>query len=150
MQLPGWEQVRIVAAFMPLPDEPDLSPLSWLPERRVLLPVVRGQELNFYEVHDEEDLVCGSFGVMEPDPHRATLADATQAQVIFVPGVAFTREGNRLGRGRGFYDRLLAALPSSVQRIGICFAEQILPKLPTEPHDQQVDIVIAPSGDTHQ
>lgn len=150
MQLPGWEQVRTVAAFMPLPDEPDLSPLSWLPERRVLLPVVRGHELNFYEVHDEEDLVSGAFGVMEPDPQRATLADATQAQVIFVPGVAFTRDGHRLGRGRGFYDRTLLNLPRTVLRVGICFAEQILPEFPNEPHDQQVDIVIAPSGDTRQ
>lgn len=144
IQLPGWEQVRTIAAFMPLPDEPDLSPLSWLPERRVLLPVVRGHELNFYEVHGEEDLVCGSFGIKEPDPQRATLADASQAEVIFVPGLAFTRDGHRLGRGRGFYDRTLATLPRTVLRVGLCFAPQIFDSLPVEDHDQKVDLVLSP------
>lgn len=144
MQLPGWEQVRTVAAFVPLPDEPDLSPLSWLPERRVLLPVVRGHELNFYEVHGEDDLLGGSYGIMEPDPKHATPADASQAEVIFVPGLAFTREGHRLGRGRGFYDRTLATLPRTVLRVGLCFAPQIFDSLPVEDHDQKVDLVLSP------
>lgn len=142
-QLPGWDQAHTVAAFMPLPDEPDLSPLSWLPDRRVLLPVVQGHELSFGEVRDEEDLVRGAFGILEPAPHRTAVTTIADANIILVPGIAFTREGFRLGRGLGFYDRALAVLPRSVLRIGVCFAPQIMDELPVEAHDQKVDLVLS-------
>ena len=143
LQLPGWDQARTVAAFMPLPDEPDLAPLSWLPERRLLLPIVQGHELNFCEVQDQEDLIRGSFGILEPAPHLTTVSTMADADVILVPGLAFTREGLRLGRGRGFYDRTLATLPRSVLRVGVCFAPQLLEELPVEVHDQKVDLVLS-------
>lgn len=144
MQLPGWEQVRTVAAFMPLPDEPDLSPLSWLPDRRLLLPVVQGHELSFCEVQDEDDLVRGAFGILEPAPHRTAATTIADANIILVPGIAFTRKGHRLGRGRGFYDRTLATLPRNILRVGLCFAPQIVESLPVDTHDQMVDLVLSP------
>jgi 5-formyltetrahydrofolate cyclo-ligase len=49
----------------------------------------------------------------------------------------------RLGRGRGFYDRLLAALPADILRVGVCFAEQIVAELPSEAHDEEVDVVLS-------
>lgn len=63
--------------------------------------------------------------------------------LMLVPGIAFTSEGKRLGRGKGFYDRTLSVLPSCVKTIGICKKSQLLPDLPTENHDMKVMQVIA-------
>jgi 5-formyltetrahydrofolate cyclo-ligase len=60
-----------------------------------------------------------------------------------VPGLAFDRFGRRLGRGRGFYDRLLAEIPG--QRCGVAFDQQILEALPTEPHDSQMHALATPA-----
>ncbi|MFM8885802.1 MAG: 5-formyltetrahydrofolate cyclo-ligase, partial [Chthoniobacterales bacterium] len=80
---------------------------------------------------------------MEPDPEKCPAFDPREAEIIFVPGLAFTAEGQRLGRGRGFYDRLLAALPEDILRVGVCFAEQIVADIPSEPHDKEVDVVLS-------
>jgi 5-formyltetrahydrofolate cyclo-ligase len=62
-----------------------------------------------------------------------------EADLVVVPGLAFTRCGKRLGRGGGFYDRALADLPKTVKRLGICFEFQVVEDLPTEPHDAPLD-----------
>jgi 5-formyltetrahydrofolate cyclo-ligase len=62
---------------------------------------------------------------------------------MFVPGLAFTADGHRLGRGRGYYDRLLANLPPSVFRVGVCLASQMTSSIPHEPHDESVDFVLS-------
>ena len=142
--LPRWQAARAIAAFAALPDEPDLQPFDWSPQRELLLPRVAGDTLVFHRVASKADLAAGAFGVAEPDPHKCPTGDPADADIIFVPGVAFTAEGRRLGRGRGYYDRLLQQLPASVMRIGVCFADQIAAELPCEPHDQAVDIVLAP------
>ncbi len=69
-----------------------------------------------------------------------------EGDVIIVPGVAFTDRGIRLGRGAGFYDRFLAAVPSNVPKIGLAFDVQLVPDLPEEPFDVRMDFVISESG----
>ncbi|MBE2179230.1 MAG: 5-formyltetrahydrofolate cyclo-ligase [Chthoniobacterales bacterium] len=140
--LPRWQAVRVVAAYAALPDEPDLQPFDWTPERTLILPRMDGENLAFHEIRSPADLVPARFGVLEPDPDKCPPADPACAGVIFVPGAAFTADGDRLGRGRGYYDRLLAALPSSVLRVGVCFRGQLVETLPLEAHDQGVDIVL--------
>ena len=141
--LPRWQDAGIVAAYAALPGEPDLRPLEWVGSRTVLLPRVDGEDLVFHAVNDATHLKSGAFGVMEPDPAKCPAFDPRDAEIIFVPGIAFTTEGLRLGRGRGFYDRLLAALPEDILRVGVCFAEQIVAELPSEPHDEEVDVVLS-------
>jgi 5-formyltetrahydrofolate cyclo-ligase len=63
-----------------------------------------------------------------------------------VPGLAFTRKGLRLGRGGGYYDRYLAALPPTTLKIGVCFALQLVDAMPTEPHDQRMNAVVTEEG----
>lgn len=142
--LPRWQDARVVAAYSALPGEPDLRLLPQAGQRTVLLPRVKGEELVFHAVKDPADLRAGAFGVMEPDPVKCPVFDPREADLIFVPGVAFTAEGGRLGRGRGYYDRLLASLPASVLRVGVCFSCQIVDSLPQEAHDQRVDLVLSP------
>ncbi len=141
--LPRWQDARVVAAYAALPGEPDLRPLDWVGDRTVLLPRVDGEDLVFHAVSNANQLKSGTFGVMEPDPAKCPAFDPREADIIFVPGLAFSAEGLRLGRGRGFYDRLLAALPADILRVGVCFAEQIMADLPSEPHDEEVDVVLS-------
>jgi 5-formyltetrahydrofolate cyclo-ligase len=141
--LPRWQDARVVAAYAALPGEPDLRPLDWGGEKTVLLPRVDGEDLVFHAVSDATQLKSGAFGVMEPDAAKCPLFDPRDAEIIFVPGLAFTTEGLRLGRGRGFYDRLLAALPADILRVGVCFTGQIVAELPSEPHDEEVDVVLS-------
>ncbi len=68
--------------------------------------------------------------------------DLDRLDVVLVPGVAFTTTGHRLGRGGGYYDRLLGELPNRVRRVGVCHALQVVPTLPVEPHDAGIDDLI--------
>jgi len=141
--LPRWQDARIVAAYAALPGEPDMRPLDWTEKRTVLLPRVDGEVLVFHVVSDATQLKSGAFGVMEPDPAKCPAVDPREASLIFVPGLAFTTDGLRLGRGRGFYDRVLATLTPEILRVGVCFPDQIVANIPSEPHDKQVDIVLS-------
>ncbi len=89
------------------------------------------------------------YGLRQPRPPLVRIAPES-LELVLVPGLAFSREGHRLGRGGGYYDRFLAALPSGVRRIGVGFGIQMLDDLPVEAHDAGMDEVItiqADSGD---
>jgi 5-formyltetrahydrofolate cyclo-ligase len=141
--LPRWQDARVVAAYAALPGEPDLRALDWVGEKTLLLPRVDGEDLVFHAVTDATLLKPGAFGVHEPDPALCPITDPATADIIFVPGLAFTADGHRLGRGRGYYDRLLAALPESVLRVGVCFHCQLVDSIPQEAHDESVDLVLS-------
>ena len=89
-------------------------------------------------VHDFAQLRPAAFGLREPDPDRTTVADMGSLDLVVVPGVAFTRGGDRLGRGAGYYDRFLAALPSHVVTAAILFACQLRDRLPIGANDRRV------------
>lgn len=103
---------------------------------------MESKRIDFYRVRAWSDLVPGSFGVREPDPERCSLVPMSEIEFLLVPGVAFDRHGGRLGRGGGFYDRLLEQLPKSVPRVGAFFACQELTEVAREAHDQPLDRVI--------
>lgn len=92
------------------------------------------------------ELVSGAYSIKEPShacrsqAGREILPD--QADVVILPGMAFTRSGCRLGRGKGYYDRFLAQVRPNALRIGLAFEEQIFPELPCDSHDQPVDCLI--------
>lgn len=151
-QLDEWRKARTVLLFAPMRDEPDLWPLldvALSEGRRVGLPVFM-PESGVYgarEIRDpSRDLMSGRFGVREPGPGCPVMPLAT-LDLVLVPGLAFTAEGWRLGRGRGFYDRLLKAGPAV--RCGVGRDEQLLDELPAEPHDAQLDLILTPSA-THR
>lgn len=125
------------------PDEPSLDPLVTRPPAgwRVLLPRVEGGTIVAVPAPPDTTLHTGYRGLREPvgDPVGPAVLAAIAA--VVVPGVAFTQDGRRLGRGAGMYDRLLPGLRSAV-RIGICLEEQVLDALPGEPHDATMDVVV--------
>jgi 5-formyltetrahydrofolate cyclo-ligase len=143
--LPCWQEARTVAAYVALPDEPDLRPLDWVPAKVLLLPRVESDALVFHRVTGPDDLQRGAFGVQEPRP-GCPVADPAAADLILVPGLAFTPDGARLGRGRGFYDRALASLPPGVEKVGVSFHCRLLDQIPTGSHDARVDAVLTERG----
>jgi len=82
------------------------------------------------------ELSSNQYGIPEPSGEEATSLD-----LILVPGVAFDRQGNRIGMGKGYYDRFLAK-QKNVLKIGLAFSEQILASIPKEPYDEIVDLII--------
>ena len=90
---------------------------------------------------DAAGLVIDRYGLRSPAPPVVEL-DPASLDVVLVPGVAFARDGRRLGRGGGYYDRFLAALPSTVHLVGICDSRQVRDDLPSEAHDVRVHEVM--------
>lgn len=112
--------------------------------KRVVVPRVRKRTLVLSElINPDEDLAPGSFGVWEPRPSALRPVSVETLDLVVVPGLAFDRQGQRLGHGQGYFDRLLARLPKTTPAIGVCFDFQLLDRLPADPHDQAVQAVLS-------
>lgn len=150
MALPLWQEARTVLLYHSLPDEVCTHALikaALQQHKRVLLPVVVGNDLELHQYAVEDALVEGPFHILEPQGEIFTDYDTIDLAVI--PGVAFTPDGKRLGRGKGFYDRLLSRLntmPRPTTTIGLAWPCQMLSQIPTEPHDITVQQVITVSS----
>lgn len=132
---------KTIGAYAPLPDEVDITPLMTSPDRIFYIPAF-DEDLGAYRLaRMGETFKRGRFGILEPvDP---IFAEKDEINLIFVPGVAFDQAGHRIGRGGGFYDRLLPQYKAI--RAGICFDFQCLEKIPTESHDCRMDLLITES-----
>lgn len=129
-----------VLIYMALPDEVPTEEFirKWSSSKRIVLPVVRGTELELRE-YDPLKLAPGAFGILEPGEDSA-LVDPSEIELAVLPGMAFDRCGSRLGRGKGYYDRLLPSL--RCPKAGLCQPWRIVPSVPSEPWDARVDFVI--------
>lgn len=138
---PAFRSAQTVLLYHSLPDEVDTHPFirKWSGKKRILLPVVQGEELELRIYKGEETLVTGAYGIGEPTGE--TFTDYAAIDLVLVPGVAFDRKGNRLGRGKGYYDRLLPHLPAA-RKIGICFPFQIVEEVPAESFDIRMDEIV--------
>lgn len=139
-----WQEAGTLLLYYPLSDEVDVRPLiqeAYKSDKRVLLPVCKGEDLELHLYEGEESLTSGAFGIMEPTAPLFTLDDYPDIQLVIVPGMAFDKAGHRLGRGRGYYDRLLPKL-SAAKLLGICFPFQFQEVVPTNIYDIPVHKVI--------
>ncbi len=150
--LPAWREARSVLLFAPLSAEPDLDGLwaadaasqeddSALTKKRCYYPRMAGRRLQVCEVRSLKELVSARWGLREPAAGAPTAA-LTEIDLALVPGLAFTASGSRLGRGGGFYDRLLTEIGFRARTIGVGFDFQLLPTLPLEAHDAAVSMVL--------
>jgi 5-formyltetrahydrofolate cyclo-ligase len=115
----------------------------WYRRKTLLLPCVQGDDLVLRQYTGPECMVSGEqFGIGEPTGPEWT--DLGAVELIVVPGVAFDSEGNRMGRGRGFYDRLLKSTPRAA-KVGVAYDFQMLDHIATEPHAVRMDRVITES-----
>ena len=113
--------------------------------RRAAFPRVVGAEILLFEVADLADLEPGYRGILEP-PTTAPRIEPADVDVFVVPGLRFDRSGRRLGRGGGHYDRLLARAREGALCIGMCYADQILDRLPAEAWDVPMSLVVSDRG----
>ncbi len=138
-----WCNAGSVLLYNALPDEVDTQMLldgALLTGKRVLLPKVCGDELVLVEYTGPDCLSVGAYGILEPDGTSLEGDDAV-VNLAIIPGMAFDVHGHRLGRGKGYYDRLLSRV--NVYKMGICFPFQLLEYLPCEEHDVRMDGVVS-------
>ncbi|NYE56597.1 5-formyltetrahydrofolate cyclo-ligase [Carboxydothermus ferrireducens] len=116
----------------------------WAYGKKVVIPVTVLSEKKLLPVYfrDFGDLVEGTYGILEPKEEARTIAEPEVIDLVLVPGVAFDLKGNRLGYGAGFYDRFLPNLRPAVKKVALAFELQIVPKIPTGPHDIPMDYII--------
>ena len=149
-EMPALRYARRALLFAPLPSEPNID-LLWtvgsVADKQCAYPRVEGMAVRLYYVRGLAELEPTRWGLREPPQLAAREADVKDFNVILVPGLAFDARGARLGRGGGFYDRLLAGRGPRTTVIGCCFAFQRAAKLlPTAPHDVPMDFVCTDEG----
>lgn len=142
MQLPQWQNADTVLLYHSIKGEVDTSLLLAQSGKRLVLPVIVGEDLVLKE-YSEDRLTAGYKGIMEPSEDCPTV-DPSEIQLALIPGVAFDAGYHRLGRGKGFYDRLLPLLDCPV--IGMGFSWQVIDTVPVESHDIVLSGVVTPDG----
>lgn len=138
-----WQEANTVLLYAALPDEVDLSLLIQDGEgsdKKILLPVVDGDNLQI-KVYDPRHMARqGKYQILEPTAQCNTVEQLDEIDLAIIPGRVFTRNGLRIGRGKGYYDRLLPSL--KCPKWGVAFACQMVKELPTDPWDIKLDKVI--------
>ena len=141
-QQDAFRRATVVLLYWSMADEVQTHAFveRWYKAKTLLLPCVQGDDLVLRQYTGPECLVAGEqFGIGEPTGPVWTDLDAVV--LIVVPGVAFDRQGNRMGRGRGFYDRLLKSTPRAV-KMGVAYGFQMLDTIPMEAFDVPMNLVI--------
>lgn len=139
---PRFVEAQTLLLYHSLPDEVDTHAFinRWCRQKEIILPTVAGDDLELYRYAGPDCLAPGSYGILEPSGELFT--DYDRITLAVIPGMAFDLQGNRLGRGKGYYDRLLPRLTRAC-KLGLCFPFQLLAEeIPHESHDCQMDEVI--------
>lgn len=140
-QIPQFQNAQSILAYYPFKNEVDIGPLikKYIRTKKILLPRIKDHSICVYEIKKLKDLHEGTYNIMEP--HQNCLQhDTKNISIILVPALAFDLSGNRLGYGKGYYDFLLKNTTSI--KIGLGYDFQILKKIPVQPHDQKMDMIV--------
>lgn len=145
-ELEEFQTARTVALYWSLAEEVETHEAvrRWSQSKQIVLPVMRGDELELAPFTGERDLVARNFNVYEPSSTQRIAP--SEVDLLIIPGMAFDRQGGRLGHGKGFYDRLLKHSPG--YKVGICYDFQLLDVVPTDVHDIPMDCVITHTADS--
>jgi 5-formyltetrahydrofolate cyclo-ligase len=157
-----WRDAETVALFLSAPGEIATEPLVDLAFRqgkKVFLPKVEGDTARFFRVRSADGpWAVGAFGIREPlveDPAGSEEFPSPKGEpgggtvVLLAPGMAFDRQGNRMGHGKGYYDRFFARLDGlgvSYLAVALCLERQIIPRVPTESWDKRMDAICTGAG----
>ncbi|HZR18189.1 MAG TPA: 5-formyltetrahydrofolate cyclo-ligase [Verrucomicrobiae bacterium] len=148
LEQPIWRKAQSILMYAPVSGEADVWPLLATGlqfGKRVALPrfdPMTRQYVGCQVTNPSQDLVLGRYGIREPAVHCESIA-LNQLDFVLVPGVAFDLHGRRLGRGKGYYDRMLAEVRG--QTCGVAFDEQIVREVPISPHDSDVNCILTPT-----
>ena len=144
-----YRQATCLGLYSPVQNEVQTSLVAKqarLDGKRLVYPRVCGEQLQFCPVDDESELVCGAFGICEPQGAPLPLAEV---DLLIIPGVAFDHGGHRLGFGKGYYDRTLAAAPDRLTRVGFAYEFQVVAQLPTAEHDCRLTALVTEQRTLH-
>jgi len=144
---PIWKSAKSVLFYAPLPEELDVWPLlerALAAGKVVALPrfIMESEPYIACQISDDGEVLTGQFGIREPAAHCPEVA-LNRLDLLLVPGVAFDALGHRLGRGKGYYDRLLSAATGT--RCGVAFDQQIVREVPLAPHDAHLNCILTPT-----
>ena len=141
--LPLFQKAEVITIYMPIRGEVDLLPLWRSCKKVVLFPRICSDMLTFCPARCREDFAQGCYGILEP--LNAEAFAMHKIDLIMVPGLGFDRGGYRLGYGKGYYDRLINTNPG-VTTLGVCFDEFYIERLPVDPWDAKVNLVVTQTG----
>jgi 5-formyltetrahydrofolate cyclo-ligase len=150
---PYYPRAKTIALYAPIRGEVptrDILIAALADGKTVCYPLshVRGRILSFRAITSESELEPGRLGVREPN-NSAELVPVERIDLFVVPGLGFTRDGKRLGRGGGYYDATLKAAAERSRRVGLAFSEQIVADIPITPDDVLMDLVVTET-ETHR
>ena len=143
-----WKKAGLIFFYAPLPEELDIWPLladSLAAGKTVALPRFDAATQRYVACQIQDvarDMNHGQFGIREAGAHCVAVPP-NRLDLVLVPGVAFNLQGRRLGRGKGFYDQLLAFVRGTT--CGVAFDEQIVDTIPVESHDVHLNCILTPT-----
>lgn len=145
MNLWQYRETRLILTYVSTPIEVDTRRLiekSLLAGKRVAVPrcVPGTREMEFFLIQSLDELLPGTFGVLEPDPGRSALLEDVSEGLCIVPALSFDFHGYRLGYGKGYYDRFLARFGGST--VGLCYDNCMARSLPAGRYDRPVNLII--------
>ena len=138
--LPTFQNADTILLYWSLPNEVDTHAFieKWSKSKTILLPVVAGDDLILRKYTGR--LKVGAFGICEPADDE-DFTNFSAIDLCIIPAVAFDKQGNRLGRGKGFYDRLLSQIPAP--KVGVCFDVQLIENVQHESWDIKMDLILS-------
>jgi 5-formyltetrahydrofolate cyclo-ligase len=146
LRLPPYLTAKAVALYSPIENEVDTAAIladALERKKQVLYPRIGDEDRPcFFEISSPRELCPGRFGILEPAGAKYASLALLENLIIFVPGVAFDLRGHRLGRGGGWYDRLLKSLKSQALFVGLAYEFQLVERVATAKWDQDVHYVI--------
>lgn len=140
--LPEFIAAKSILLYWSLPDElPTHSFIvKWCKQKQMLLPMVKGDKMMIKPFTSTDELRKSDMGIWEPEAQKEYLK---QIDLVIAPGIAFDKNKNRLGRGKGYYDKYFNG--KKIIKIGVCYDFQLLENIPVEPFDVKMDKIITPN-----
>jgi 5-formyltetrahydrofolate cyclo-ligase len=150
LEMPEVSAAGTIAAYYSIGTEPDTRRLIfalWKRGSYVVLPALLPDgDLDWASYEGPDSLAPGPHGLLQPTEPARGPATVARADIVLVPALAVDERGYRLGRGGGSYDRALARVGGQVPTIALLYEDELLPAVPTEPHDQRVRLVARPGS----
>ncbi len=144
INMPAYRLARCIACYVSIKNEVDTKTVIQNAiggGKQVGVPVTREDgDMNFQVIEGLSDLRPAHYGLREPVPDPQKVLLPHTIDLILIPGIAFDRHGHRVGSGGGYYDRFLAR--TEAVRVGLSYTFQIIDRVPAEPHDVKMDLII--------
>ena len=146
IKLPSYQTATWVYCYITTQSEVDCVPIiekALCDGKRVAVPKVNQDDMEFYEINALDECILGTFGILEPASNRLVTPVYNEKTLILVPGLAYDHEKNRMGYGKGYYDRYFHKYgEDKFERIAIAYDLQVVKEIPCEPFDVKVDKII--------